>query len=73
MRTIVIALLLTGCCTLKHPLDGKAQNWCRYSKLAAKACKHHGGVMEHGDYAPMTPYEVTCADGVRIEYRRSGK
>lgn len=72
MKLLAIAFLLTGCCALKHPLDGQGMAWCGYSKLAEKACKPHGGVMDGGG-RPMTPYEVTCADGVRIEYRRGGK
>jgi len=29
MRLLLLALLLSGCCSLKYPLDGKAQSLCR--------------------------------------------
>ncbi len=37
--SVVLSLLvLSGCCSLKFPLDGKAQSWCRAKKLATEYC-----------------------------------
>lgn len=67
MKYIIILLTLSGCCSLQYPLDGKAQSWCRYSKMADKACDPYGG---RDLKSSLTPYSVSCADGTNVEYRK---
>lgn len=67
MKFIPVILLLSGCCALKYPLDGKAQSWCNHLKTAQEVCATHGGLDKRNDY---TPYRALCADGTSVEYRK---
>lgn len=48
--SMIILVLSTACCSLKHPLDGKAQSSCEREKLANEYC--HGQV-KHFDYGKV--------------------
>ena len=68
MKTTLLAILLTGCCALKHPLDGKAQSWCEAEPKARKLCADHGGLSEY-----WNPVYIDCRDGAKFEREHTGR
>ena len=68
MKYLAAIILLTGCCSLKHPIDGKAKSWCEAEAIGTKLCADHGGLS--GGY--WNPVYINCTDGSRFERRHDG-
>ncbi len=67
MKYLMFLVLLSGCCSLRHPLDGKAQSWCEAEPNARKACADHGGLGE------WNPVHVRCKDETKYTRGPGGK
>lgn len=54
-------IMLTGCCALKNPLDGKAQSWCESEKMAMEYCHAEHKTEEGKKWITFTPsVSVEC-------------
>lgn len=69
MKYLTAMILLTGCCAMKHPFDGKAQSWCEAEAKGNKLCADHGGLSP----GYWNPVYLNCADGSRFERGPDGE
>lgn len=69
--TVLTLVLLTGCCSLKYPLDGKAVSWCERANRAENLCAAHGGIKRTncasgGQDCGAHYGETICANGISV-------